>query len=750
MSKKSKKDKNQDLSKEERKAVKLAEKLVQKTRKQAEGFNETTSGDPPAVRTAEKPVAKLKATVKKAGAKKATGVKKAAAKKASALPDPITIDCKGRDLDNLLTLEWLQANRLGAYSSSTVVGCNTRRYHGLLVAATLPPVGRMVALSNLMEWLDFGEESHELGCSEFPGEFAPKGFNYTTEFRDDIAATTIFEVGPATLVKESILAADANAVAVRYTLKGVSGKLRFRPFAAMRDFHHLRTLGDPQQFTFEQIDESTIAIVDTRGPGNKLVVQIKGGVFKPDPQWWSRFCYRTDIHRGQDGHEDVYCPGWLVAENVANGDSIQITASLDGPVKVDFEAEVKARRDRLAKLAAAVQADGDETAVRLAMASDAFLADRKFKDGPAAQTIMAGFHWFADWGRDAFIALPGLLLSTWQFGAARQVFTAFIEHLSEGMIPNRLDDYADAAHYNSVDASLWFIVAADRYLQASGDDTFWSKILLPACLDILEKYRNGTRFGIHADGDGLLCAGVHNTQLTWMDACLAGNPVTPRHGKPVEINALWYCAHKMLAERCKGVDDKLAKKLDSQAKQIGESFANSFWHADKGCLFDCITDGWHDGAIRPNQILAVSLPYSPLSVEQQASVVRVVQEQLLTPFGLRSLSPLDSRYRRRYGGSWESRDRAYHQGTVWAWLIGPFVEAFLRVNGPTKQAVAKAREFLEPFDAHLAEAGLGYISEVFDGDQPHEPKGCIAQAWSVGEVLRAKLIVAQAAKQAGK
>ncbi|MBI5723643.1 MAG: glycogen debranching enzyme family protein [Planctomycetes bacterium] len=743
MGKKDKKDKEQDLSKEERKAVKLAEKLAKKTKKQAQGIAGQMADDPPAAAVAEKVAVKPKAAAKKAG------VKKAAAKKSPALPAPITVNCKGHDLDHLLSLEWLQTNRLGAYSSSTVVGCNTRRYHGLLVAATLPPVGRMVALSSLMEWLDFGDQSHELGCSEFPGNFAPKGYDYVTEYRDDVAATTVFEVGPARLIKESILAEDANAVAVRYTLKGASGRLRFRPFAAMRDFHHLRTLGDPQQFSFEQLDDSTVAIIDGRGPGNRVVVRIKGGVFKPDPQWWSRFCYRTDIHRGQYGCEDIYCPGWLVAEDVADGQSIQITASLDGPVKVDFEAEVAARRDRLAKLAASVRADGDETAVRLAMAGDAFLTDRTFKGGPAAQTLLAGFHWFADWGRDAFISMPGLLLSTWQFGAARQVFNAFLRHLSEGMIPSRYDDYASAAHYNSVDASLWFIVAADRYLEASGDDTFWTKTLLPACREILDNYRKGTRYDIHADADGLLYAGAHNTQLTWMDACQAGNPITPRHGKPVEVNALWYCAHRMLAERCKGVDDRLARKYDSQAKQIGESFAKAFWHAENGCLHDCITDGFPDAAIRPNQILAVSLPFSPLSAQQQAGVVKVVQEQLLTPFGLRSLSPLDSRYRRGYGGSWESRDKAYHQGTVWAWLIGPFIEAYLRVNGPTRQAVAKAREFLEPFDAHLAEAGLGYVSEIFDGDQPHEPKGCIAQAWSVGELLRAKLLVAQAAKQAG-
>jgi predicted glycogen debranching enzyme len=323
------------------------------------------------------------------------------------------------------------------------------------------------------------------------------------------------------------------------------------------------------------------------------------------------------------------------------------------------------------------------------------------------------------------------------------VFSTFASSIADGMVPNRFDDYAPTAHYNSIDASLWFILAADRYVAAGGDQKFWRDVLMPATDAILTAYRNGTRFDIHADADGLLTGGAHPNPPTPVDAKLGVEVITPRHGKAVEVNALWHFAHRMMSERCRGLDDNLAEHYAHHAELIGLAFVREFWNAHAGCLYDCVHDVSRDGSIRPNQVFAVSLPHSPLSTQQQRDVMKVVTLKLLTPYGLRTLAPDDPRYRRGYGNSWESRDRAYHQGTVWAWLIGPYIEAYLRLEGGRSFGVARAKELLAAFDKHLGQAGLGYVSEIFDGDAPHEARGCIAQAWSVAEVLRAKMLVAE-------
>ena len=664
----------------------------------------------------------------------------------SPLPPPIVVAIKGGDLDRLLTQEWLTANSLGAYASSTAVGCNTRRYHGLLIAATLPPVGRVATLSTVMEHLTVGEETFELATNEFTGSFSPRGVAHLAEFRNDVAPTFVFRGRGWELVKEVLLADAANAVAIRYTWRGPAARLCLWPFVALRDFHGLRKTSEPHQMTFQALTPNRISVQDRMQQQQALFLDAQDANFEPRPQWWYRFCYRTDIGRGMDGYEDLYSPGNFFRD-LADGQTVQLTASLKDPLPVDFDRTLDRRRRRLETLAHSVAGKGDETARRLAVASDAFVVQRSFPNAPPTATILAGYHWFADWGRDTFISLPGLLLATGRFEQARAVFRTFAGSIAHGMVPNRFDDYATTAHYNSIDASLWFVIAADRFVEATGDRTFWRDVLMPACHAILSSYHDGTLFDIRADADGLLCGGSHHTQLTWMDAALGKEVVTPRHGKAVEINALWHSAHCIMADRCRGVDDALADHYANAAALIGPAFARTFWNAELGWLYDCISDNWPDASLRPNQVLAVSLPHCPLSLSHQQSIVRVVTEKLLTPYGLRTLSPDDSRYRRQYGGSWETRDRAYHQGTVWAWLIGPFIEAYLKVEGPTPFTLAQAHRWLEPFDAHLREAGLGTISEVFDGDAPHTPGGCIAQAWSVAEVLRAKLLVTDLERQ---
>jgi len=657
------------------------------------------------------------------------------------LPPPIVVDCRGSGLDELLTKEWLVSNRIGAYASSTVLGCNVRRYHGLLVAATTPPVGRIVTLSTVIEQVIVGEHTFDLATNEFPDTFSPRGMAHLVEFRNEAAATFVYEFAGMQLVKRVILADRKNAAAVQYTLRGGSARIVLRPMAAMRDFHHLRQAGPQPQMTFEQAAGGVI-VQDRQGPNHTLCLSSKEAVFRPDPQWWYHLRYRIDLARGQDGSEDLYSPGSFELE-LRDGQPVQLNASLDEPVACGFDTTSRGRAERMEQLAASVGDKADETARRLAVASDAFVVQRSFPSAASAATIVAGYHWFADWGRDAFIALPGLLLSTRRLELAEQVFSTFAGSLADGMIPNRFDDYAPGAHYNSIDASLWFILAAERYLTAGGRAEFWRDVLMPAADAILTAYRNGTRFDIHADADGLLTGGSHQTQLTWMDAKLGEEVITPRHGKAVEINALWYFAHRMMAERCRGLNGAAADRYAHHAELIGQAFAPAFWNDGAGCLYDCVHDGSPDASIRPNQLFAVSLPHTPLSEAQQRGVMNVLTDKLLTPLGLRTLAPDDSRYRRGYGSSWESRDRAYHQGTVWAWLIGPYIEAHLRLDGDKPYGVARAKDLLAAFDGHLAQGGLGQVSEIFDGDAPHAPRGCIAQAWSVAEVLRAKQLIAE-------
>jgi predicted glycogen debranching enzyme len=655
----------------------------------------------------------------------------------SILPSPIVVALAGQELEPLLGREWLMTNKLGSYCASTVVGCNTRRYHGLLIAATLPPVGRVDALSTVMEQVVIGDQTHSLAVNEFSGAISPRGDQYLVEFRNEVAPTFVYRIGGLTLVKELILAEAANALAIRYTLRGGAARLLLWPFAAMRDYHHLRKVSQPHQLTFDTMPGG-IAIQDRQGVSQSLHL-FSSACFEPRPQWWYQFLYRQDIARGMDGMEDLYTPGHFVCE-LSDGQSCQLTACVETAGEVDFDAQRERRRARLERLAASVGGAADELTRRLAVATDAFTVMRSFPGSPPSPTIVAGYPWFGDWGRDSFISLLGLL-EAGQFEHAKGVFKTFGGCMSEGMIANVYDDYSHRAHYNSIDASLWFVQAAVRYLQLSSDREFWRTELLPAAERIMRAYETGTKFDIHADADGLLSGGSSRTQLTWMDAKLGDEAITPRHGKAVEINALWHSAHRLLAEVLREDLPELAAQYAAKADRIAVAFARTFWNESANCLYDCITQGVPDASIRPNQIFAVSLPHSPLSPEQQGAVVKVVREHLLTPYGLRTLSPFDPSYRRAYGGSWESRDRAYHQGTVWAWLMGPFIDAYLKVEGQKPFALAQARQWLSAFDEHLRQACLGQVSEIFDGDPPHTPRGCFAQAWSVCELLRAKLMV---------
>jgi predicted glycogen debranching enzyme len=672
---------------------------------------------------------------------------------------PLVVPCRGRKLEELLEIEWLRGNRLGAYAASTVVGCHTRRYHGLLIAATTPPVGRVLAVATVMEQVFVNGRTFELAANEFADAFSPNGAAFLDEFRDDVAATFVYSCDGVRLIKRVLLAEDANAVTVRYELSGApaGATLRFRPFTPLRDYHALCSADGSQRVKLESLDDGVRVRSDLL-PDIPLTLRSPYAAFEADPQWWFALHYRQDASRGQGCREDLWSPGLFVWTSGESG-VCEITAAL-GQAPFDLPDEpfsaLAKRGERRETLAATMPGD-DEPARRLAAASDVFIVRRATSNDEKGKSILAGFPWFADWGRDAFIALPGLLLTTGRFEDAKAVFRTFAnvrqEENADGRkgrckkIPNRFDEYDARPHFNSVDASLWFIVAAERFLASGGDAGFWRGELCGVCEDILAGYRAGGAFGIGVAADGLLLAGDASTQLTWMDAKVGSEPVTPRWGKAVEINALWHSAHAILADRGEGEN---ARRLTAQADEIAEAFRAAFWNSEYGWLNDVVNDQGEDASLRPNQILAVSLPHSPLSEQQQRRVVEVVRDDLLTPMGLRTLSPHDPRYRGRYEGPCENRDRAYHQGTVWAWLIGPFIEAYLKVEcgaggtGRKKHRVAqRARAWLKGLDDHVGGACLGSIGEIFDGDPPHRPRGCFAQAWSVGEVLRAKALIAE-------
>ena len=614
----------------------------------------------------------------------------------------------------LLDQEWLLTNGIGGFAGSSVVGCNRRRYHGLLVAATNPPVGRIMSLNRVGEllYLPGRKDAMELSSNEFGQKrFHPRGEQYLTRFEIGQTARWTYELEPARIVKELRLEQGRNVATLTYTIEPrTSFEFHLLPFVSLRDFHALQH-GTGVSFGVEgEGDRITVS-----REKHKLVLSAPTMRHLRRPDWWTGHFYAIEHERGQDDHEDLFTPGPFVIH-------------VDKPVTLELTASVASAEDSefATATAAIAQAAAPESPVlrRLFHAAGQFVVRRHRPDSSIGATVIAGYPWFSDWGRDTMISLPGLLLSTRRFGEARDVLGVFAHYVSEGMIPNVFDDYSNQPHYNTVDASLWFIHACFEYLRESGDRDTFDRELLPACRAIFAGYRDGTRFNIRMDADGLIIAGDAGTQLTWMDAKCDGVCFTPRHGKPVEINALWYNALRLLGE-------------DELAERVQKSFREAFWISPFRGLADVInTDCGRDSAIRPNQIFAVSLPHSPLARDQQHAVVETVRRELLTPMGLRTLSPHDKGYHKHYLGTRHQRDAAYHNGTVWAWLMGPFLDAYLHVHENSADAQQQARQWLAPLVDHLNQACLNQISEIFDAAAPHTPRGAFAQAWSIAEVLR--------------
>ncbi len=640
--------------------------------------------------------------------------------------------------------EWLETNGLGGYASSTIVGANTRRYHGLLIAALRPPTQRTLLLSKLEETLAIGSAEYDLSCNQYPGTIYPQGYRHLREFRLDPFPTFVYEAGGARLEKTVAMCQCLNAVVVRYRLLEGPGtvSLLLRPIVNCRDHHHLMRENATFSTRVEVMGARDRVSIQPFPGVAPLVMEAKGGYFEPYGYWYRSFEYAREEERGLDFREDQYSPGFF-ARNLESGETAHFVASLGG-AETDPAVALQAETDRRTALVASWQSAPDDMKT-LVCAADQFLVRRAEESknrgvGITLQSpisnlgrssVIAGYHWFEEWGRDTMIALPGLTLVTGRYGEARSILRSYAALLDEGLIPNRIPNAGEQPDYNTADATLWMFWAARKYLDYSGDKDFVRGELLPVLLDVIDWMVRGTKYSIRVDTDGLLSAGNATTQLTWMDAKVGDWVVTPRHGKPVEINALWHHALWF-------VEELAGDHKGPSAAAVADVFRTRFWNEEAGYLNDVVDrEGQTDTSLRPNQVIALSLSPPLLDGDRARRLLEAVERELLTPYGLRTLSPRNPQYRGAYVGDQWSRDGAYHQGTVWPWLLGPFITAYVSIAEDKDAARARARRWLEPMWAHLCEAGVGQLSEIFDGDAPHTPRGCIAQAWSVAEVLRA-------------
>jgi predicted glycogen debranching enzyme len=638
------------------------------------------------------------------------------------------------DLEFSLSREWLETNGLGGFASSTIAGINTRRYHGLLVAATTPPAGRTVLLSKLEETLILDGRRYDLSANQYGGAIHPCGYQYLKEFRLAPFPVYTYRVEEVEVRKSIFMVQGENTTAVHYEVSGQDPRfggcgLEIRPLIAFRDYHsttHHNAVLDPSVY-----QESGVAAVCPYRGLPTLYLGHNAQDVETAGYWYYDFEYQAERERGLDFKEDLFNPFTLKFDMNLHPEAALIASTEKrDAASIRSMREAETRR-RYAITRSSPSNDGLVTA--LVEAADQYIVARD-----ECKTVIAGYHWFADWGRDTMIALPGLALVTGRYDAARSILKEFLRYADKGMLPNRFPDAGETPEYNTVDATLWYFEAVRTLAEYTGDYDFIRKNLYAGLVDIVDWHVRGTRYGIGLDSDGLLGSGAEGVQLTWMDARVGELVVTPRRGKPVEIQALWYNALRVmesLARRCG--DEGGGKRYGEMASRASTAFNRQFWNEDAGCLYDVVDGDRRDASIRPNQIFAVSLLHTMLSPNRARQIVEVVARELLTPYGLRSLAPSDPRYAGRYEGDPASRDGAYHQGTVWAWLMGPFISAYIRVNGETKKARQDAARLLEGFHQHLSEAGLGQISEIFDGDSPHAPRGGIAQAWSVAEILRA-------------
>jgi predicted glycogen debranching enzyme len=638
------------------------------------------------------------------------------------------------DLEAGLRREWLVTNGLGGYASSTIVGVNTRRYHGLLVAALTPPVERTVLVGGTVDWAMYDARRYPLSTHEYAdGTFDPPGFRHLVEFRLEGALPVWrFALADAVLERRIWMAYGTNTTYVSYRVLSGSRAvdLDVTPLVTYRGFHMLSRGAGWQPWVSPVEDGIEIHAFDGAVP---LRVLLADGSFAPGGTWYWNFHHRDETARGLDDNSDLYAPGTFSIK-LRSGESATLVLTTETRVELDSARALDAERSRQrALLEQAIATTAHPVVQQLVLAADQFIVERR-AGHQYGRTVIAGYHWFNDWGRDTMISLPGLALSTGRASDAVDILRTFARYVDQGLLPNNFPDQTGVLPgYNTADATLWYVLAIAAYEHATADGALVDE-LLPVLRSIVDWHIRGTRFGIGMDpADGLLHAGVAGLQLTWMDAKIGDWVVTPRVGKPVELQALWYNVLRHVAAWWGARAKPGAAELDALAERTRASFRARFVQPSPGSLADVVDgpDG-NDMTLRPNQIFAVSLRYPLLEGRAATAVVDAVGRALLTPLGLRSLATDDARYQGRYGGDPARRDAAYHQGPVWTWLMGAFAEAHWRVHGDRVAALA----LLRPFEHHLREACLGSVSEILEGDPPHLPRGAIAQAWGVAEVLR--------------
>jgi len=636
--------------------------------------------------------------------------------------------------------EWLEADGLGGFASGTISGIRTRRYHALLLPATTPPTGRVVLANGFDACVDTPDGSFALSTQRYaPDVLHPDGAAHINQFTPDPWPTWEFQLPDGTrVIQEIFVQHGTGAAVVVWTLARRKGPvvLRVRPFLSGRDYHSLHH--ENRAFRFTASHREGVVTFSTYD-GLPCIVALSNGDYRHAPEWYQQFLYAAERERGLDDIEDLASPGefsWRLSGPGEQAVWVLRVGAADEHEALTADEVVT----RVSGARATERRRREAFPTPLDRAADAYLVRRR-----SGQTIVAGYPWFTDWGRDTFIAMRGLCLATGRVAEARNILLEWAGTVSEGMLPNRFADRGEAPEFNAVDASLWYVIAAHELLalvpkRSNLLTSAQRRILETAITEIVHGYARGTRFGIRMDGDGLLAAGVPGVQLTWMDARVGDRVITPRIGKPVEIQALWLNALDVVSRVSR------ASRLEPTWRDVFDrgraAFLERFWNENLGRLADVVdvdhVPGTRDDTFRPNQILAVGgLPIAIVDAGRGRRIVDAIEEHLVTPVGLRSLAPGEHGYAPRYEGDSSARDAVYHQGTVWPWLIGPFVEAWVRVRGNTNAARREARaRFVEPLLAHLQTAGLGHVSEIADAEPPFTPKGCPFQAWSLGELLR--------------
>jgi predicted glycogen debranching enzyme len=660
------------------------------------------------------------------------------------------------DLPSAEKKEWLITNGIGGYGAGTVAGLLTRRYHGLLIAALRPPLQRTLLLTKLDETVDYQGQTYEFATNRWAdGTIAPQGYQNLEQFQlEGSIPSWTYTCADAQLKKQIWMQPGANTTYVHYTLTRASSPLTLsiKAFVNDRDHHH-ETRGQDRQIQVTSAPDGVC--VSSSETATAFWLLCDRATMAPHQIWYHGFDLAIERYRGLGDRDDNLHAATLTV-TLNPGETLTVVASTQSTPNLEGTTALRERRHHeqhcLDHWQTVCPAQAPPWIEQLVLAADQFIVNRPLPEHPNGKTIIAGYPWFGDWGRDTMISLPGLTLTTGRTDIARTIIQTFAQYLDQGMLPNVFPELGKQPDYNTVDAILWYFEAIREYDVATGDDALLEE-LYPALTEVIAWHQKGTRYAIHLDHDGLIYAGAAGVQLTWMDAKVGDWVVTPRIGKPIEINALWYSALQTMVQFAQRLGQP-HQAFEELAEQTRAGFQR-FWSAELGYCYD-VLDGpeGNDNALRPNQIFAVSLPMASGSLsaapllmsEQQRSVVETCGRSLLTSFGLRSLAPHHPNYRGHYGGNQVQRDGVYHQGTTWGWLLGPYIQAHLQVN----QDLVLARSLLEPMADHLLAHGLGSISEIFDGDAPFVPRGCFAQAWSVAETLRAWVAVEQFANQAAQ